>query len=148
VTDKIIPFEPVRRKKEPEVPAKRRALTNAEIFADAYEDVIGEWEAASRKGLLNEYIQDNVPPPARAHHPISYVTDISTIAEVERRLEIKVAVFSPGTTFNNPNGWLVAFHHDKDIFSTPPDVVSEPLARALNVLLYLRYSSLLRRLRT
>jgi hypothetical protein len=147
VTDKIIPFERPS-KSPPAEPAKRRALTNAEIFADAYEDVIGEWEAAARKGLLNEYIQDNVPSPARSHHPISYVTDLSTIAEVERRLDMRIAVFSPGTTFNNQNGWLAAFHHDKDIFSTPPDMVSEPLARALNVLLYLRYSSLLRRLRT
>jgi len=147
VTDKIIPFERPSKAQSTE-PPKRRALTNAEIFADAYEDVIGEWEAAARKGLLNEYIQDNVPPPARAHHPVSYVTDLSTIVEVERRLDMCVAIFSPGATFNNPNGWIAAFHHDKDVFSTPPDVVSEPLARALNVLLYLRYSSLLRRLRT
>ena len=147
MTDKIIPFERRPRKEETAPPAAKRALTNAEVFADAYEDVMGEWEAAARKGLLNEYIQDNVPAPARAHHPISYVTDLSTIAEVERRLDLTVAVFAPGATFSNPEGWLAAFHHDKDVFSTPPHMVSEPLARALNVLLYLRYSSLLRRLR-
>ena len=52
---------------------------------------------------------------------------------------MKVAIFYPGCTLNNTYGWLVAFHRGKEIFSTPPDMATEAIARALNIVLYVSF---------
>lgn len=112
-----------------------RLKTNHDIFQDVTEEILTEWQQAAVNNRLSEYITKKLPAHARGPKHTDYVNDLNAIATVEQKLGMKVAIFSPGTTRNNTYGWLVAFHRGKEIFSTPPDMASEGMARALNILL-------------
>jgi hypothetical protein len=121
-----------------------RLRTNPEIFSDVIEDILGHWQSAAAKNKLNEYIRSKIPPmlvgdldKEGAYN--DFVNDLNVISIVEQKLGMRVAVFYPGCTFNNPYGWLAAFHRGKEIYSTPPDMASEANARALNILLHLSF---------
>jgi hypothetical protein len=125
----------------------KTALTPEQVFSEVLEDTLMAWQAAATKNRLSEHIAAKLPKYARSSDPdADYVNDLNVLSGVERRLSIKVAVFYPGCTLQNPYGWLAAFYLDRDIFSTPPDMASEANARALNVLLYLALEDKLRRL--
>ena len=153
MTAKVLEFKkkggakPPLAKPDPNAPTPKRLITNNEIFADCYEDVIGKWQAAAAKNTLNEFIQVRLPKYARSTDPgADYVNDLNVIAGVERRIDLKVAVFYPGTTHANTYGWMAVFHRGKEVFSTPADMASEANARALNLLLALSFEEQLKRL--
>jgi hypothetical protein len=120
--------------------------TRQEIFQDTFEDVMGDWQRYAAKNKLNEYIISKLPSTVVGPEGTNYVNDLNAISQAEQNLRMMIAVFSPGTTFNNQYGWMAAFHRGKEIFSTPADMVSEALARSLNVVLYVAFSANLRTL--
>jgi hypothetical protein len=120
--------------------------TNAEIFQDTVEDVMGDWQRAAIKNCLNEFIASKLPSHMRGATNADYLNDLNVISVLEQKLGLQVAIFYPGCTTNNPYGWLAAFHRGPEIFSTPPDIVSEANARALNVLLNLNFEIVMKSL--
>jgi hypothetical protein len=125
------------------IPVKLR--TNIEIFQDVYEGVIADWQRFATMNKLNEYICGLIPSHVRGAFT-DVLNDLNAISVIEQKLDMKVAVFYPGCTMNNPYGWLVAFHRGKEIYSTPPDMASEANARALNIILYLVFGSTMKTL--
>lgn len=123
-----------------DVPDTVKSKTNAEIFQDTQEDILGDWQRHAVKNQLREYFESKLPISVCQSPGADYINDLTVLASTEQRLEMKVVVFSPGATPNNLYGWLAAFHHNKEIFSTPPDMASEANARALNILLYLAFT--------
>lgn len=120
--------------------------TNSEIFNDVYQDVIGNWQRFAQRNHLNEFIRDSLPAKAHGPEGEDYVNDLNVISKVEQKLDIRVSIFYPGCTTTNPLGWLVVFHRGTEIFSTPPDMVSEANARALNIVLYLAFEATMKTL--
>lgn len=123
-----------------------RMLTTHDIFMDVTDEVVSEWQKAAVNNRLSEYIAKKIPAFARGPKSSDYVNDLNVIASVEQKLNMKLAVFFPGCTPNNKIGWLVAFHREKEIFSTPPDMASESMARALNVVLYVSFENVMKTL--
>lgn len=114
-------------------------LSDAEIFQDVQEDIMGDWQRAAVKNRLSEYIASKLPSFIRGPEGTDYANDLNALSQVEQKLNLQVAIFYPGCTFSNPIGWLVSFHRGEDIFSTSSDMASEANARALNILLYLSF---------
>lgn len=146
-TDNIVDFASAKRKKgDTETPVKKTApsqttklKTNNEVFQDVFDEVIGEWQMYATKNRLNEYIHSKLPPKARMDATSDYLNDLNVISAVEQKLEMKVVMLYPGATLSNPYGWLVSFHVGKNVYSTSPDMASESSARALAVLLFLKF---------
>jgi hypothetical protein len=115
--------------------------TNHQIFKDVFEDVIEDWQRSASKNRLNEYIRGKLPPMVAAGTNADYVNDLNMIATTEQKLNMMTSIFCPGCTANNPYGWMAAFHRRDEIFSTPADMVSEANARALNIVLFVLFSS-------
>ena len=129
-----------RRKsgKEQQV-AMTHLKTNHDIFSEVTEDVLGEWQRYAVQNRLSEYVSGKLPARVRGPVLSDYVNNLNLLSETEQKLGMKVAIFYPGCTLNNTYGWLVAFHRGKEIFSTPPDMATEAIARALNIVLYVSF---------
>jgi|SRR5579859_30394 len=131
-------------KKQPPTVFKK---TNSEIYGDVMEDVLGEWQAAAGRDQLNGYLTKKIPASARHGWPEpDFVSDLNLLSTIEKKLKMKVAIFYPGCTSTNKIGWLAAFHIDKEIFTTPPDMASEGYARAICVVLFLEFNRLMKTL--
>ncbi len=128
--------KPKTKKQPPTVFAK----SNTDIYKDVMDDVLGEWQAAAGRDQLNEYIIKKIPAAARSIPGTEYVKNLNELSDVEQRLKMRVAVFYPGCTSTNKIGWLAAFHTDKDIFATPPDMASEGYARAICIVLFVEFN--------
>lgn len=123
-----------------------RPKTNVEIFADAFEDVIGDWQRFATRNKLSEYVASKIPVSAVGPLGTDYVNDLNTISGIEQKLKMKVSVFSPGITHETQLGWMATFHLGKEVFSTPNDMVSEANARALLIVLYLHFMVIMKSL--
>lgn len=151
MTAKIIQFKSSKKKKSDD-PKPEEKLTNFQIFVDVLEDVLLQWQSAATKNKLNEFIRLKLPPnlvgDLYKENPYNdFINDLNIISTVEQKLGIRVAVFYPNCTVNNPYGWTATFRYsDTEIYSTPPDMVTEANARALNILLYLSFNVILKSL--
>ena len=67
------------------------------------------------------------------------VEDLNVLASIERMVGLNPVIFSPTCTDANMVGWIVGFHMSDCVFSSP-ELKTEGLARAFNVLLFLRMS--------
>ena len=123
-----------------------RAKTNSELFMEAYEDVIGDWQRFAAKNKLSEYVASKLPENFRISNTADYVNDLNVCSHIEQRLGMKVSVFYPGCTHQNQHGWLATFHLKEEVFSTPPDMVSEANARALLIVLFIHFKSVMKSL--
>lgn len=151
MTAKVISFATVKKKErplaKPDPAAPKRLLTTEQIFNDCYENLMGDWQAAAARNKLSEFIERKLPKHVRSSsEQADYVNDLNVISGVERRLGMKVSVFYPECTHQNPYGWIAAFHRGKEVFSTAPDMATEAAARALNILLCLALEDQLKRL--
>jgi hypothetical protein len=127
---------------KPIIPVK----TVDDVFADVYEDIIGEWQRYAIRNRLNEFITSKIPASLRTIPEADFTNDLNALAAVENKLQLRVSLFWPGGTTANPYGWIAGFHKDTKIFTTPADMSSEANARALNILLYLGLENQLRSL--
>lgn len=149
MTAQVISFKKAaaKRKKEEEVvvsPTDKKS--NHDLFRDVVDQVLGEWQAAAERNMLSDYIYSKLPYLARGPRNADYVNDLNVISKIENKLGMTVAVFSPGATRNNAIGWVAAFHREQEILGCPPDMASESMARALNIVLFLVYGGLLKSL--
>ena len=122
--------------------AVKRFKSNSEIFAECYEDVIGDWKRFAAKNRLSEYVASKLPPSS-VNPTADYVNDLNVISAVEQKLDMKVSMFYPGCVMSQ-NGWMATVHIGKEIFSTPPDMASEANARALLIVLFLHFKAVLK----
>lgn len=148
MTAKIIQFRPPKKDTQSPNDAKGKSVpkTPREIFQDVTDDVLTEWRAAAIGNRLSEYIASKIPPTARVGTNADYVNDLNVLSRVEQKIGIAPAIFGPGCTANNPIGWGAAFFIEREIFNTPPDMASESIARALNVVLFATYHKTLKTL--
>ena len=116
------------------------------VFYDVFDDIIGDWQRFAVRNRLNEYIISKLPFFLKGPPSTDYISDLNALSAIELKLDIKVALFWPGTTTANPIGWIAGFHKDGKIFTTPADMSSEGYARALNILLYMGLENQLRSL--
>ena len=65
------------------------------------------------------------------------VEDLNVLASIERMIGLNPVIFSPTCTDANMVGWIAGFHMASCVFSSP-ELKTECLARAFNVLLFLR----------
>lgn len=122
--------------------AVRRLKSNAELFTECYEDVIGDWQRFAAKNRLSEYVASKLPPSS-VNPTADYVNDLNVISAAEQKLDMKVSMFYPGCMMSQ-NGWMATVHIGKEIFSTPPDMASEANARALLIVLFLHFKAVLK----
>lgn len=134
----ILSFKVAHAKK---IQSKRSSAikSDAEVFTDCFEDITGEWQSAAAKNRLNEFILSKLPAFMHGPKNTDYLTDLTILSSIEQRLDLKVALFWPSCTSANPIGWIAGFHANGSIFTTPTDMVSEAVARAMNILLYLSF---------
>ena len=146
MTAKILEFkrkpEPKKAKLKsvkPGIPAK----SDMEIFFDVLEDVMGDWQFAAAKNALNQYFVTMLGLPPG----VDYINDLNELSEIEKNLRIKVGMFYPGCTINNPHGWLASFHYEDAIFTTPPHMATEANARAMNIMLFIHFTKTMKTLK-
>lgn len=117
--------------------------TNQQILMDVAEDLMGEWQQAAVGNRLSEYIGKKIPAFARGPKMCDYVNDLNVISNVEAKLNMKLTIFFPT---EGQNGWLVATHVGDEVYSAPPNLPSEAMARALNIVLFVSYTNALKTL--
>ncbi len=120
--------------------------SNREIYADVFEDVLGEWQRSALRDQLNEYIASKLPPKFRKGTVPNYVNDLDRLSKLEQKLGISVTVFGPGGTTSNPIGFMAAFQRGDELYATSPDMASESSARAMNIVLCLSFDKTLKSL--
>lgn len=116
-----------------------RVKTEAEIFEDAFMMVVDDWHRAAVRNKLNAYIDNKIPSFLKCPAGTDYTSDLNALSVIERKLDLKIALFWPGCTTANPIGWIAGFHRGAKIYTTPADMVSEASARAINIVLYLTF---------
>lgn len=65
------------------------------------------------------------------------IEDLNVLASIERMVGLNPVIFSPTCTDANMVGWIAGFHMANCVFSSP-ELKTEGLARAFNILLFLR----------
>jgi hypothetical protein len=127
------------RKKSGKPTTLVRVKTEAEIFQDTFEDVLTDWQRAAVRNKLNNYIDSKLPIFLKCPTGTDYTSDLNALSVIERKMDLKIALFWPGCTSANPIGWIAGFHRGATIYTTPSDMVSEAAARAINIVLYLTF---------
>lgn len=117
-------------------------LSNSQIFADVFEDIIDEWRKSAERNRLNEYVASKVPPSCQ-EAGADYLNDLNILSRIERRLKMQVATFSPGALSFNANGWISGFTLGSETFTTPTEMWSEATSRALLIVLYIRFKAVM-----
>jgi hypothetical protein len=112
--------------------------SNEDIYLDVVEDVIGEWQVAASKNRLNDYIKKQLPDFALGKRNASYLNSLDDIAGVEEKLNLSIAIVSPGVD-PSISGWAASFYIGKQAFSIPGIMANECGARAFNVLVYIKF---------
>lgn len=110
--------------------------TKYQIFEEACGDVLIEWQNYATKNRLNEYILSRLPSFSAVDYSVDFVNDLNLLSAVEQKLGVSVAIFYPGCTLTNPNGWTVAFYYDGEEYKMPVSMPSEASARALNLMFF------------
>lgn len=144
MTAKVYSFKAVPRRSPPPTAAKE-SQSNSEIFEDVFADVIDEWQSHAARNALNEFIRKKIPVHARGLDEVDFVGDLNVLAIAESKLGMRVAMLNPEV--NSTSGWMVSFHLDNEMFAAPPNMASETYARALNILLYVEFTSRLKKLK-
>lgn len=139
MTAKIYQF-----KLPPKDPVAEKSIRD--IYADVFEDVLGEWQRAAQYDQLNEYIASKLPTKLRKGTVPNYIDDLNRLSKVEQKLGISATVFGPGGTSSNPIGWMAAFQRGDELYATSPDMASEAGARAMNIVLCLSFEKTLKTL--
>lgn len=145
MTNNVVDF-PLKKKKKGDVeapishsqPVKLR--TNNEIYQDVFDETVDEWQVYASKNRLNEYFYSKLPAIAKLDSATNYINDLNNLSAVEQKLDMNVVVLSPGATQSNPLGWMVSFRLGRNVYSTSPDLASESAARALAILLFLKFN--------
>lgn len=143
MTAKVYNFSAVKRQ-TPKPPATT-PQTSQEIFEDVYSDIIDNWQSHAARNALNEFIRKKIPVHARGLESSDFVGDLNVLAIAETKLGMRVAMLNPEV--HSTNGWMVSFHLGNEMFAAPPIMASETYARALNILLYVEYTSRLKKLK-
>jgi hypothetical protein len=147
VTAKILEFKKPENRTTftPGGPAAvKRLKSNQELFVEAYEDVIGDWQRFAAKNRLSEYVASKLPPSSVVSMA-DYVNDLNVLSVIEQKLGMKVSIYYPDCMMSQ-HGWMATVHIGKEIFSTPPDMASEANARALLIVLFLHFKAVLKSL--
>ena len=127
--------------------AVRSIITNQDVLKNVYDDIIDDWQAAAVRNKLSDFIRNKLPAHVHGAASADYVNDLNTIAHVETKLNMKIAIFSPEVTPGNSHGWLVGFHRGTEVFSGPSEMVTESYARAFNLLLFVGLEAQLKKLK-
>jgi hypothetical protein len=113
-------------------------ISNDERMIRITEGLMSQWETHSRKNSLNDFVASVIPNIALGIEGADYVNNVSNIAHVEYKLDIRPIIFAPSSSVNNPDGWIVASTVDSTTIWTPQMPV-EANARAFHVLLYVLF---------
>ena len=147
MTAKVVDFTQARQSKsgsdKPAISQKSppvKLKTNHEVFQDVFDEIITEWQMFAAKNRLSEYISSKIPPKAKSEDNADYFNDLNVLSKVEVKLDMRPVIFCPTATSTNPYGWMVSFHVGKQVYSTSPDMATESSARALAILLFLKFS--------
>lgn len=107
---------------------------------DIFDKVLELWQEAARNNQLQEMIRLKLP--AHASPPLDYdcVNDLNVIADIEKKLDMRVSLFSPGETEKNPTGWLATFTINGKKVESPRSMATEANARTLNMLLFVEFN--------
>jgi hypothetical protein len=125
-----------RKKKESKPKPDITLLSNQELHTNILTDVLLDWQQAAVKNKLNDYVL-SILPKAIKNSKYDYINCLNTISEVEEHL--KILVFSCSPEYLTNIGWQAGFKYNKEVFVTPPDLSTEAHARALNVVLFLKF---------
>lgn len=144
MTAKVYSFKAVARRSPPPKPAKE-SQSNGEIFEDVYSDIIDDWQSHAARNALNEFVRKKIPAHARGLEQSDFVGDLNVLAIAETKLGMRVAMLNPEV--HCTDGWMVSFHLEDQMFAAPPIMASETYARALNIILYVEFTSRLKKLK-
>lgn len=98
--------------------------------------IIDDWYNASKTNNLSNFIKSKLPSFALSEVNSDFVNDLNAIAFAEQKLKMKFIVFCPEASIKNPNGWMTMFFIKEQLYSTPPNMPSEALARSLGLLIF------------
>lgn len=115
---------------------KTRVVNESDIF----DNILGLWQTAARNNQLQEVIRSKLPAHAIPPLDCDCVNDLNVIAEIEKKLDMRVSLFSPGETEKNPTGWLATFTLNGKKVENPRSMVTEANARTLNMLLFVEFN--------
>lgn len=147
MTAKVYSFskEKARKAKQPPKDVFEKSIQT--IYAEVLDDVLGEWQQAAARNKLNELVVSKLPPKLKGEFKDQEIIyDLNTLSKIEQKLGMKIVSMCPGHTTHNQVGWLVAFYRGKEVFATPPDMASEAVGRALNIVLCITFEKTLKTL--
>lgn len=115
-----------------------------EVFVEVYEDVMGGWQQAAAKNRMNEFVEAQFPPSLTSKKADA-LSNLTVLSAVEQRYGMQISVNGPGMMSETQNGWVAAFKSQDKMFSTP-EVVTEGIARALLIVLFVHFKAVMKSL--
>lgn len=126
---------------------KAEPLTNKEIFESVFEDVMHDWQVHAFKNGLNAHIRSKIPTRALGAFNADYTGDLNVISSTEQKIGMRVSIICPDLSTANSDDWVVGFHYEGEVYLAPKFMAAESYARALNILLFVEFSTRLNRLK-
>lgn len=114
--------------------------THNEIFEEIQESLQSKWFEHANSNLLNKFITRHIPKHAVGVKNSDYVNNIFDVSLVEQKLNINPIIFSPSSSVNNPDGWMVASTIGEQMIFTPNDMQSEASARSFHLLIFILFT--------
>ena len=109
-----------------------------EKYNDAIDRALPLWEAAYSAGTISKLLSLETGYHLENHN------DFVQVKNLEAYLNLGVIVFAPNAmhTRKNANGWVAGFAIDNESYATP-EMLTEPDARAFNILLYITIKNII-----
>lgn len=132
MSDEIVSLSEFKKQKQQEQQEEKyKKSSNVQnqltILADA---LLSHWYHHMENGTINEYLSDILEIPIQ-----NFTEDLNSIAVYEYDLGVQFIVFSPGTSKQNPTGYVVGIKWMDGIITTP-EMETEHLARIFAMLMY------------
>jgi hypothetical protein len=121
---------PIRKKDEP------RVISVIEVIASVTADLLVDWQSAAHRNKLSEYVSSALQGFLPHHFFDTF--NLSFLAECETKIGLYPAVFAPQMLANNQLGWVSGFHLKTGERVSTPEMVTENMARAFSIILFLK----------
>ena len=109
--------------------------TIEELAVECSEEISGNWERFARNNRLSDYFTQSTP--SWSDPKGNYLSDLNALSVIESKINIVMALCSPGSNGASQIGWIASFKLNTVRVETPL-MLSEAYARCFNILLFLK----------
>jgi hypothetical protein len=112
-------------------------------FVNVSEDIMSHLKVGDSKQYLYsemmKHLNDSIKFGLKdfSNEALGVVDNLNSLSFIETRLKLRPVIFAPGQNSITQSGWIAGFKSQRSLF-TSPEMETEALARAFNIVLFLK----------